>query len=274
VVTPARNVRLQMGCASSVTQKDRNGKHFLSSEFWKEIMGNRLTNQTSYVRALEMQQFKLVAGLQTMYTMLLAANSWPGPQLTEHKGNPLAHDILDRLGLLEHEKTRISDLELSGYSSDHQSTSDTASTINSPDRMTRGMEQSPKSRPMDSTSTPRASLQQHLSPQANDLGSNVDTWRPQSTQSHVFPAPFIPSPLPTASDPEPYLGTTIPLLNTILIAQGVEATNWSAMEYSAAWWYGNFPTTHETPHLSISPTTVDFTPNTALGGSISSTTRD
>ncbi|KAH0368859.1 hypothetical protein KCU65_g3654, partial [Aureobasidium melanogenum] len=41
-----------------------------------------------YVRTLEMQQFKLVAGLQTMYFMLLAANSWPGTQLPESKGNP------------------------------------------------------------------------------------------------------------------------------------------------------------------------------------------
>jgi hypothetical protein len=238
-------------------------------------MDDRLTNQRSYVRALEMQQFKLVAGLQTMYTMLLAANSWPGPQLTEHKGNPLAHDILDRLGLLEHEKTRISDLELCGYSSDHQSTSDVASTIDSPYHSTREMEQSQKPRPVDSASPPRTTLQQqHLRPQINDLGPNVDTWRPQSTQCHLFPAPSIPSPLPTGSNPEPYPRTTIPLSSTIRITPSVEATNWSAMDYSAAWWYGDFPTTHETPHLSVNPMTVDFTPNTALGGSISSTTRD
>ncbi|TIA57933.1 hypothetical protein D6C77_05859 [Aureobasidium pullulans] len=49
-----------------------------------------------------MQQFKLAAGLQTMYFMLLAAKAWPGTQLPEHKGNPLVHDVLDGLGLLEH----------------------------------------------------------------------------------------------------------------------------------------------------------------------------
>ncbi|TIA20528.1 hypothetical protein D6C81_04178 [Aureobasidium pullulans] len=49
-----------------------------------------------------MQQFKLAAGLQTMYFMLLAAKAWPGTQLPEHKGNPLVHDVMDRLGLLEH----------------------------------------------------------------------------------------------------------------------------------------------------------------------------
>ncbi|KAH0009517.1 hypothetical protein KCU78_g10692, partial [Aureobasidium melanogenum] len=54
-----------------------------------------------YVRTLETQQFKLVAGLQTMYFLLLATNSWPGKKLPERKGNPLVHDLLDRLGLLE-----------------------------------------------------------------------------------------------------------------------------------------------------------------------------
>ncbi|THX81573.1 hypothetical protein D6D04_03999 [Aureobasidium pullulans] len=49
-----------------------------------------------------MQQFKLAAGLQTMCFMLLAAKAWPGTQLPEHKGNPLVHDVLDGLGLLEH----------------------------------------------------------------------------------------------------------------------------------------------------------------------------
>ncbi|CAD0029174.1 unnamed protein product, partial [Aureobasidium pullulans] len=53
-------------------------------------------------QTLEMQQFKLAAGLQTMYFMLLAAKAWPGTQLPEHKGNPLVHDVLDGLGLLEH----------------------------------------------------------------------------------------------------------------------------------------------------------------------------
>ena len=57
---------------------------------------------SSYVRTLEMQQFKLAAGLQTMCFMLLAAKAWPGTQLPEHKGNPLVHDVLDGLGLLEH----------------------------------------------------------------------------------------------------------------------------------------------------------------------------
>jgi hypothetical protein len=92
-----------------------------------------------------MQQFKLVAGLQTMYTMLLAANSWPGSQLTEYKGNPLVHDILDRLGLLEYEKDQELDLDMEDHDSDHQSNSDEASTTESPHGSQRETGESPKS---------------------------------------------------------------------------------------------------------------------------------
>ncbi|CAC9895054.1 unnamed protein product [Aureobasidium pullulans] len=63
-----------------------------------------------------MQQFKLAAGLQTMYLMLLAAKAWPGTQLPEHKGNPLVHDVLDRLGLLEHKDDQDIDFD----SHDHE----------------------------------------------------------------------------------------------------------------------------------------------------------
>ncbi|KAG9797217.1 hypothetical protein KCU80_g596, partial [Aureobasidium melanogenum] len=65
-----------------------------------------------YVRTLEMQQFKLVAGLQTMYFMLLTANSWPGSRLPESKGNPLVHDILDRLGILDPENDKGIEMEI------------------------------------------------------------------------------------------------------------------------------------------------------------------
>ncbi|KAG9856413.1 hypothetical protein KCU98_g1477, partial [Aureobasidium melanogenum] len=54
-----------------------------------------------YVRALEAQQQKLEAAVHTMYYRLLTANAWPGPRLMEHDGNPLLHDVLVVLGLLE-----------------------------------------------------------------------------------------------------------------------------------------------------------------------------
>lgn len=56
---------------------------------------------TSYVRAMEAQQHKLEAAVHTMYYRLLAVNAWPGPRLIERDGNPLIHDVLAVLGLLE-----------------------------------------------------------------------------------------------------------------------------------------------------------------------------
>lgn len=50
---------------------------------------------------LEQQQAQLVAGLQETYRRLLDANAWPGSPLSETTGNPLTHDILATLDLLE-----------------------------------------------------------------------------------------------------------------------------------------------------------------------------
>ncbi|THW40421.1 hypothetical protein D6D21_06844 [Aureobasidium pullulans] len=74
-------------------------------------------------QTLEMQQFKLAAGLQTMYFMLLAAKAWPGTQLPEHKGNPLVHDVLDRLGLLEHKDGQDIDIDFHDHETNTQHSS-------------------------------------------------------------------------------------------------------------------------------------------------------
>ncbi|KAK6000552.1 hypothetical protein QM012_003798 [Aureobasidium pullulans] len=50
---------------------------------------------------MEAQQHRLEAAVHTMYYRLLAANAWPGPRLVERNGNPLIHDVLAVLGLLE-----------------------------------------------------------------------------------------------------------------------------------------------------------------------------
>jgi len=53
------------------------------------------------VEMLEQQQSQLVSGLQETYRRLVVAQVWPGSRLLEHNGNPLTHDILARLELLE-----------------------------------------------------------------------------------------------------------------------------------------------------------------------------
>ncbi|KAK5105691.1 hypothetical protein LTR62_002369 [Meristemomyces frigidus] len=50
---------------------------------------------------LEQQQGQLVSGLQKMYGRLQSAQAWLGPALSETDGQPLTHDILAALNLLE-----------------------------------------------------------------------------------------------------------------------------------------------------------------------------
>lgn len=53
-----------------------------------------------YVEMLEHQQSQIVAGLRQTYRILLEHGQWPGSALKEYDGNPLTHDILERLGIL------------------------------------------------------------------------------------------------------------------------------------------------------------------------------
>jgi hypothetical protein len=213
-----------------------------------------------------MQQFKLVAGLQTMYTMLLAANSWPGSQLTEHKGNPLVHDILDRLGLLEYEKDQELDLDMEDHDSDHQSNSDEASTTESPHGSQRETGESPKSCSIHtSPSPPCTNHQQHLSPKPDELGLGVDSWHLQPTQSQYCPFMSLQTQLPAEflSKPHPRMITS--LSSTSPMAQSVEATTWNATDYSATWWYGDFGIMQETPYSSLDLIPAVYTTHMTTG---------
>jgi hypothetical protein len=51
---------------------------------------------------LEQQQAQLVIGLQRLYKKTMKGELWPGPPLKEaYHGNPLTHEILERLGALK-----------------------------------------------------------------------------------------------------------------------------------------------------------------------------
>jgi hypothetical protein len=54
-----------------------------------------------YVEMLEQQQSQLVSGLKEMYHRLQKVSAWDGPTLDESSGQPLTHDILSALDLLE-----------------------------------------------------------------------------------------------------------------------------------------------------------------------------
>ncbi|KAJ5937442.1 hypothetical protein N7454_004742 [Penicillium verhagenii] len=58
-----------------------------------------------YVEMLEQQQAWLVHGLQELYRRSTAGEGWPGDRLkAEPNGHPLTHDLLTRLGALDHTK--------------------------------------------------------------------------------------------------------------------------------------------------------------------------
>ncbi|KAJ5885288.1 hypothetical protein N7495_009798 [Penicillium taxi] len=58
-----------------------------------------------YVEMLEQQQVWLVHGLQELYRRSIEGEGWPGDRLKhEPNGHPLTHDLLTRLGALDHAK--------------------------------------------------------------------------------------------------------------------------------------------------------------------------
>lgn len=65
-----------------------------------------------YVEMLEQQQSQLVSGLKEMYHRLQKASAWEGPSLDETSGQPLTHDILAALNLLESKHDDSGELEV------------------------------------------------------------------------------------------------------------------------------------------------------------------
>nr|POF21717.1 fluconazole resistance protein 1 [Quercus suber] len=70
------------------------------------VFGERKKSQDKvypkgYVEMLEQQQGQLVSALQEMYRRANAGQRWTGPVLQEVSGQPLTHDILAALNLLE-----------------------------------------------------------------------------------------------------------------------------------------------------------------------------
>lgn len=65
-----------------------------------------------YVEMLEQQQSQLVSGLKEMYHRLQKVSAWEGPSLDESSGQPLTHDILSALNLLESKHDDSGELEV------------------------------------------------------------------------------------------------------------------------------------------------------------------
>lgn len=199
-----------------------------------------------------MQQFKLVAGLQTMYFMLLAANSWPGSRLPESKGNPFVHDILARLGILDPKNDRGIEMEIGEMSDGQQTDSDQVSTAGSPEPfpLQQGFEPLPEPcSGQSSASSDCTTFQPQLLSSASDTRITTHPWQPQPVQSQPQsvqsqPQPSFPQPLPMDFGFRP---------------QNVEATTWDAFDYPEPWWQQNFHTLQAIPSTSVGsvPGTLD-----------------
>jgi hypothetical protein len=216
-------------------------------------LGSSSTDWTSYVRALEMQQFKLVAGLQTMYTMLLAADLWPGSRLAEQQGNPLVHDILDHLGLLDHDGNRDMEMELDmdKHDSNHEPSSDEASTVDSSQESQRGIEKSPNLHSQEHYTSPsRLDPQQQLFLEADNPDPDVDTWNLRPRRSHINHF----SPLPVQRQTDFMLESPLSVApwfpGTSSTAQSVETTDRTALDSSTTWWQDASQSLQTTPLTS------------------------
>jgi hypothetical protein len=203
-----------------------------------------------------------------MYTMLLAADSWPGSRMAEQKGNPLVHDILDRLGLLDHDETRDMKMELDmdKYDSDHEPSSDEASTFDSSQESQRGTESSPKSHPQElSASPPPLDPQQQFFLKAGNPDPELDLWNLQPRRSHLNHFSSLPIQLQTEFMLESPPSVTPLFPGTSSTAQSVEATDWTAVDYPAICWQGASQTLQARPFPSNSPMPALPAPPMAAG---------
>lgn len=70
------------------------------------LTGSLTFFSSRYVEMLEQQQVWLVHGLQELYRRTTEGEGWPGDRLKpEPNGHPLTHDLLTRLGALDHTKS-------------------------------------------------------------------------------------------------------------------------------------------------------------------------
>jgi hypothetical protein len=180
-----------------------------------------------------MQQFKLVAGLQTMYFMLLAADSWPGAQLIEREGNPPVHDILDRLGLLKFEHDDGVELDVDSDNSDRLSS--VKEIAGSPQRLQHETESPPNSCSRDTPASPqRVNLQQHISSQVRDSNPRVDSLNSQTMQSRSNLHQSLELPAEFTLKPPARMTAALPSTNPP--DQILQATDWSAIDCMSPWW--------------------------------------
>lgn len=205
-----------------------------------------------------MQQFKLAAGLQTMYFMLLAAKAWPGTQLPEHKGNPLVHDVMDRLGLLEHKDDQDIDFGSDEHEIDTQhSSAEEILPMEHPKHDHDAVQASPIPPAAHAEESPRSRLQleqsslSQLSEDESNLDRAIGPCNPQPLQYNPLPGSFE---LRTAqsdflSRPPSKMAGSLP--NNLPTSGSVAATIWQDHYYPPSCWPGNQQHSQSTAYLDF-----------------------
>lgn len=203
-----------------------------------------------------MQQFKLVAGLQAMYSMLLAANSWPGARLTEQQGKALVHDILDRLGLLDPKEDTEILSEMDGDNSDHPSSPDEVSSVASSPRSRSEIGQVSGPPCGGSPASPQDfAPQQNILPESNGPRPSLDTWKSQPIRPDF--QPHLPIKLSSDFELKPPPKMIAALSSTSPPTESVGATAWDVFDCLTYWWEDDVQTLAETSFPNIGLTSAD-----------------
>lgn len=141
-----------------------------------------------YVEMLEQQQSQLVSGLKEMYHRLQKASAWEGPALDETTGQPLTHDILSALNLLESKHDDSGDLEVFEENCDKlqsRMVSEGASFVHRRGSLSSDSDHSHHERPKTASS-------HHGTPAAPRLSMFKETFNIPSSS----PSPLTQSPIP------------------------------------------------------------------------------
>lgn len=103
---PAADVALIMLFASLVSARKLTTRSILrGASVYSLLLYFDHTDGDRYVEMLEQQQVWLVNGLQELYRRAQEGEGWTGePLKAESNGHPLTHDLLTRLGALDHTK--------------------------------------------------------------------------------------------------------------------------------------------------------------------------
>ncbi|KAI5196573.1 hypothetical protein E4T39_07734 [Aureobasidium subglaciale] len=215
----------------------------------------------SYVRTLELQEFKLVTGLRTMYSMLVAADAWPGNVLPETKGHPIVHDMLERLGLL---RSNDMELEINDHDSDGGSTEGSLESIQ---QKTKPCPTVPIRRTF---APPR--LGDTVRPATTDVPNlELGGWQPRiQSQSWSLPSHSLPSGPVFTLRPPPKMLSSLPV--TSAPREPIDPIDWSATGYMPLWSQGNLQRRVSDTMASSAVCTAQANACLATAGLMNSTT--